>query len=100
MENQIILHSTSISDFKQIICEVVREEIKNMSPASHPKQTEFLTRKEVCKLLQISEVTLNEWTKSGIVKGYRLNSRVRYKRSEIENSLQQIKSIKYRRVNK
>jgi excisionase family DNA binding protein len=95
----IFLHSTPISDLKAIIIEAVREEIKNITPPP-PLQTEYLTRKEVCKLLQVSEVTLLEWTKAGIIKGYRIQSRIRYKRSEVEESLQRIDNIKYRRRNK
>lgn len=100
MDSNIILHSTSISDFRQIIGEVIREEIKSLSSPSLSSSTEYLTRKEVCRLLQVSEVTLNEWTKSGVVTGYRIKTRIRYKRSEIEDSLQQVKSLKYRRMNK
>jgi excisionase family DNA binding protein len=99
MEHQIILHNTSIDDLKQIIGEVIREEFKTLSPQSQNEHPEYLTRKEVCQLLQVSEVTLNKWTKTGIVTGYRIKSRVRYKRSEIEESLHQVKSLKYKRQN-
>jgi len=97
MAESILLCIPSEDKLKEIISETVREEIKKISPPSPPVQIEFLTRKEVCKLLQVSPVTLNEWTKTGIIKGYRLNSRIRYKRADIENSLKEVKSIKYRR---
>lgn len=58
---------------------------------STPK-TELLTRKEAAILLGISLPTLADWTKTGKVKGYRIASRIRYKRHEIENSLLQIKT--------
>ena len=96
MDN-IILHSTPLHELKVLISEAVSEGIKKIPIPTPPKQTEYLTRKEVCKLLQISPVTLNKWTKSGILTSYRLNSRVRYKRADIENSLKEVKSIKYRR---
>jgi len=98
MTDQILLHSTPLSELREIISEVVAEQLqKNSSAAAIPQQVEYLTRQETAKILQISLPTLSEWTKAGIIKGYRINSRVRYKRSEIEKSLQEIKSIKYSR---
>ncbi len=98
MTDQILLHSTPLSELREIISEVVAEQLqKNSSATTIPQQVEFLTRLETAKILQISLPTLSEWTKAGIIKGYRINSRVRYKRSEIEESLQEIKSIKYSR---
>jgi excisionase family DNA binding protein len=53
--------------------------------------TELLTRKEASRLLGVSLPTLLDWTKTGKVTGYRIASRVRYKRTELENSLSQIR---------
>ena len=53
--------------------------------------TELLTRKEASKLLGVSLPTLLDWTNTGKIIGYRIASRVRYKRSELENSLKQIR---------
>ena len=54
-------------------------------------QIELLTRKEASKLLGISLPTLLDWTKTGKISGYRIATRVRYKRNELENALFQIK---------
>lgn len=54
--------------------------------------TEFLTREETAKMLSVSLKTLSSWTKEGKVIGYRIGSRVRYRRDEIETSLKQIKT--------
>lgn len=55
-------------------------------------QTELITRKEAAKVLGVSLPTINDWTKTGKITGYRIGSRIRYKRNEIENSLSQIKT--------
>lgn len=55
-------------------------------------QTEFITRKQTAQILGVSLPTINDWTKTGKIKGYRIGSRIRYKRNEIENSLLQIKT--------
>ena len=62
------------------------------------KETELLTRKEVAKLLRVSLPTLHDWTKRGIIKGYRIEGKVYYKRSEIEESLTEIQAQKYSRA--
>lgn len=51
-----------------------------------PKQpTEYLTRAEVCELLQIDLSTLHSWRKKYILTAYGIGNRVYFKRSEIED---------------
>ena len=96
MEKNLIFSQFSIDELKNVISETVRAEMqKNIS---EPKQqTEFITRHETAEILGISLPTLNEWTKQGIVIGYRIATRVRYKKGEILNSLNQVQTMKYRR---
>ena len=56
------------------------------------QEAEFLTREEAAGILQISVKTLGQWTKDGTVTGYRIGSRVRIKKHEVEASLNQIKT--------
>lgn len=55
---------------------------------------ELLTRAEAAKLLGITLPTLREYTRRGLVEGYRIGIRVRYKRSEVLNSLQRMRTAK------
>ena len=98
MEN-IIMSQLSLDEFKLIISETIRKELETIPREISIKKKEIYgTRKEVARELHISLPTLNELTKSGILKGYRLQRRVLYKWSEIEDSLREIKSPKYRRA--
>jgi excisionase family DNA binding protein len=65
----------------------ILQSVNNSSP-----NTELLTRKEASSLLGVSLPTLLDWTNTGKIIGYRIASRVRYKRSELENALSRIKS--------
>lgn len=78
---------TEISEdvFNKISC--LLEKVQTPAP-----QTEFITRKQTAQILRVSLPTVNDWTKTGKIKGYRIGSRIRYKRNEIENSLSQIKT--------
>jgi len=93
----LIFSQIPIDDFKSIISETVRAEIQKIGISEPKPQTEFITRHETAEILGISLVTLNEWTKQGVIPGYRIATRVRYKKDEILNSINLIKTLKYRR---
>jgi len=47
----------------------------------------FLTRQETSKLLSVSLVTLWDWTRKDIIAAYRIGNKIRYKKSDVINSL-------------
>lgn len=59
---------------------------------SSKKDEEYLTRKDTAKTFEISLPTLDNYTRKGVIKGYRFGSRIRYKKSEVEASLNQIRT--------
>ena len=96
MEN-IILSPIPLKDFEALIRDCIRSlNYKNHSPVPHP-ETEYITRQEAAKILGISLPTLNDWSKRGIIPSYRIASRIRYKKAEVEASLNKVQSIKYAR---
>ncbi|MCT6765871.1 helix-turn-helix domain-containing protein [Riemerella anatipestifer] len=75
---------------KAISNAIVPELEQRLSKQFQPKEpTTYLTRKEVCELLHIDYSTLNRWTKNGKLKAYGMGNRVYYKRSEVEETLNQ-----------
>ena len=95
----IQIQNLSVDDLKTIISELIKDGLKNQPKGNPPQNKELYgTRKEVAKALHISLPTLNVLTKSGILKGYRLQGRVLYKWAEVENSLEEIVSVRYRRA--
>jgi len=69
----------------------------HLQKSSQKEHVEWITRKEVTEILGISMPTLNNWSKSGIIPGYRIGSLVRYKRSEIDSALKQMKTSNSRK---
>ena len=57
----------------------------------------LLNRTKAAKLLGISMVTFDKWTKEGIVPGYRIGGRKFFKESEILENLEPIRVHKYNR---
>lgn len=67
---------------------LIRQELEAFKKDLQPEQpTEYVTRLEVAKLLGVSTVTIDSWTKKGRLTAYRIGNRIRYNRKEVEQSL-------------
>jgi excisionase family DNA binding protein len=94
MQN-VIFSSIPLQEFQTVISDTIKMEMQKHFPVPPTTpQTEFLTRKEAAKLLAISLPTLLDWTNNGLIQGYRIASRVRYKTDEIVNALSKIETSK------
>mgnify|MGYP003627224028 FL=1 len=83
-------------DLTNTIASVLKEQLKVLSVVEQDAKTEYLTRKEVAKLLGVSLPTLNDWSKKGVIPSYRIETRVRYKKEEVLSCLKEVQTIKYR----
>src|SRR5687767_3294705 len=88
MQN-LILTQFPLEQLKSEISEAVKREVAPLFQAVNAvkPETELLTRKQAAKLLCVSLPTMLDWTKTGKITGYRIGSRIRYKRAELESSL-------------
>ncbi len=93
----ILLNGINLSDIKKVLREVLEEKSNDFAKPVKSEDQEYLSRKEVAKLLKISLTTLNDWSKQGIVQAYRIGNRVLYKKKEIEDSVSKVQSFKYKR---
>jgi len=65
--------------------EFVNEVVGNFKSTTKESQMdEFLSRKEVLKILQIDSSTLWSWEKTGYIKSYPFGGRKRYKVVDVE----------------
>ncbi len=94
LENNITqVHGITPQQLASNILKDVRTELKEIVLNFQPqKQPEYLTRKEVAKILKVSLVTLSDWNKKGVLKPYRLGNLIRYKREELDQALISINS--------
>ena len=77
---QILLNGISVDEL------VARLKLELVpAPAIATKETteDFITVKEVARLLGVSLVTVHKWKKDGKLKFYQFGSRIRFKKSEI-----------------
>ena len=89
MKNDITqLHNICPEEFKNEILTGIQKQLENFSKNFKPKEpTLWITRKEVAELLGVSLVTIHTWTQENIIHAYKIGTRVRFKKSEIENIL-------------
>jgi excisionase family DNA binding protein len=93
---QVILTPLTIAELQNFIHDAVKSGFEQTKPNS-PEQTNLLTRKQVCQILNITAPTLHEWVKNGTVTAYKVGTRVRFKESEVLNTLQRVKQVKFNR---
>jgi hypothetical protein len=74
------------------IIQGVNVQFQELKKHFQPKEpTEYLTRNEVAEILKINLSSVHNWTKKGILTSYQISGRVYYKRSGIENAMEELK---------
>jgi excisionase family DNA binding protein len=79
--------SELIEDIKKEIIPVLKEQLSKEFQPKDP--TVYLSRNEVCKILQVDLSTLHRWRKDGTLIAYGLGNRVYFKRNEIDSLINQ-----------
>jgi len=89
MEKSVIqLENINAEDFKNEILAGVKSLFQIHSSTTQKDEDVYWTREETSKFLSISLVTLWEYTRKDILQAYRIGNNVRYRKSDVINSLQ------------
>lgn len=73
---------------KEIVKQVKKEILDEISDSKKTKEsTRYLSAQEICENFSITKPTIHEWRKRGIIKCYKLGSRVYYRWNEIEEAM-------------
>lgn len=95
MENSILIRNITIEEFQELIRSTMREELQSSSPKKG--ETRYITRNEAAALLKITLPTLSRYTQLGVIKGFRIGTRVLYKIEDIEEDVKSIPTRRYAR---
>jgi hypothetical protein len=88
MGKSILLHCINREELRQIIKEVIQEELLEVSKQLEKKDSEvLLTRQETIDFLKIDSSTLWSWTNKGKIDCYGIGNRRYYKKADVLNSL-------------
>jgi excisionase family DNA binding protein len=67
---------------------IIRDQLNELKKSFEPRTpTEWLTRKEVAKMLKCDPSTVHLWTIKGKLRKYCIGNRTYYKRSEVESAV-------------
>jgi len=90
-QNVTQVHHTSKDELIYTIIKGVEEKLNEFEKNFQPKEpTLWLTKKEVSNILSISIVTIDDWSKKGILNPYRIGNRIRFRKSDVEKALTKI----------
>jgi len=81
---ELFLQGISVDELLQRLDKLIDEKLVKKCQDQFTISDDYITRKEVAKLLRISLPTLHDWTKTSVLPSYKMQSRVLYKRSEVE----------------
>ncbi|APD06542.1 hypothetical protein UJ101_01011 [Flavobacteriaceae bacterium UJ101] len=82
-----------VSTFQIKVKEVIQEEVNKFKP-QQKQELKFYTRKEVCKLLGISLVTLSSYIDKGVISCNRIGKNIRFTDKHITDALIDINNKK------
>lgn len=88
IHKKIQLIELSPEEFKNEIISAVKQELIHLTEELKPKKViTWITRQETSEKLGVSLVTLHNWNLSGKLKAHKIGGAVRYKLSDIEETL-------------
>ena len=84
-QKSLCLLPISFEELEDAIRKLITDSLReNQMSIPSKSDNDYLTRIETAKLLRVTLPTLADWTKRGILKSYRMGTRIRYKRLEVE----------------
>jgi predicted DNA-binding transcriptional regulator AlpA len=88
MEKITQIHHTTSEELRETFANLLDQKIEDLKKSFTPKQAEeYLTGKDLERILKISSTSRWEWAKKGILKPKKIGNRTYYLRSEIEELL-------------
>ncbi len=85
---QVVLTSLPIERLEYIIQESIKKEFRRHSKQATGSDNDLIKTPEACALLQVSKVTLYKWMDQGRIKGYKMGTRLYFKKSELLASVE------------
>ncbi len=83
------LQNITAEDFKNEILNGVQNQLSAFQKSIETKKpSTYIDRKEAGRLLKVSTVTIDDWARKKILKRYSIGNRVLFRRSEIEQTLE------------
>jgi len=97
MQN-IQIVSMTVTELEELIKKCVTDALSNFDfVALQSEKEEYCTRKEAASILRVALPTIDDYIKRGLIPASRVGSRIRIKKSDLKDSMNEVKSLKYKR---
>lgn len=96
MNEPIVLSPIPLPELLGEITKAVRSELDARETTATPAEV-LLSRQQTAELLGVTLPTLASYTRRGLVQGYRIGARVRFKKNEVMDGLKRIRTAKQAR---
>lgn len=93
LELSKINRQTQLEELKIFLEETIEKKLKEYIGEATPV---YFTREEAAKYINVSLVTLDKFLKLGIIRSSRLGKNIRILKKDLDNSLKDLKSLKYK----
>lgn len=70
---------------------------QKLSVLTSVDENELLSIQKTAEELDVADLTIHNYLKKGLLKGTRIGRRIFIKRSDLNNALKEVKSLKYKR---
>lgn len=94
--NSMLIQGATMSDLESMMSRLLDKKLANLlesAPKGNvPPKDGLNKRKEAAEKLRVSLVTLDAWTKAGIIAAHRIGGRVYYTDKDINDALKKVAS--------
>ncbi|MDC7995506.1 helix-turn-helix domain-containing protein [Altibacter sp. HG106] len=94
MSTFISIESISKEEFCRLLEDTLDAKLKQYGASDKP---EYLTVQQISKILAVTELTVYNYIKRGLIKSLKIGRRHMIERSSFHESLAEVKSFKYKR---
>ncbi|RED48799.1 helix-turn-helix domain-containing protein [Seonamhaeicola aphaedonensis] len=95
MEKSILLHNITPNELKDLIIADLKIELEKI--LNRVNEQENYSVDEVSKLLDCSKLTVYNYIKKGVLPASKIGRRHIIKKSDLDASIKEVKSLKYKR---
>lgn len=94
MESIVQIQNVNKKELFGFIQQVIEDKISSLE---EKKESENLTVQQTAKLLGVTEITIHNYIKKGLIPANKIGRRIVIKRSDVNKALTGVKSLKYKR---
>lgn len=90
MDNSVIITNVTPDELTEKIRNILREELGRAITLPSDDSNQYLTRRQVAAKLDLSLPTVDKYSSLGIIKGYKIGTRILFREREVDDAVSQM----------